>query len=127
DLDGQSLTIDKVVEFARRRGTATLSAEAAGRVEATRRLRRDLVDREIPIYGVTTGFGDSANRQIAPWRAAQLQQDVVLHLGAGTGPIASPEVTRATMVLRANCLAKGSSGVRVELIERLLFLLNNDA
>jgi phenylalanine ammonia-lyase len=127
DLDGQSLSIDQVVEFARRRGTATLSAGAAGRVEAARRLRRDLVDREIPIYGVTTGFGDSANRQIAPSRAAQLQRDVVLHLGAGTGPTASPEVTRATMLLRANCLAKGSSGVRVELIERLLFLLNNDA
>jgi histidine ammonia-lyase len=95
DLDGQSLSIDQVVEFARRRGTATLSAGAAGRVEAARRLRRDLVDREIPIYGVTTGFGDSANRQIAPSRAAQLQRDVVLHLGAGTGPTASPRGAQA--------------------------------
>src|SRR5919201_1079332 len=47
-------------------------------------------------------------------------------LGAGTGQIASPEVTRATMLLRANCLAKGNSGVRVELVERLLALLNAD-
>jgi phenylalanine ammonia-lyase len=126
-LDGQSLTIDDVADFALRGGVAALSPEAAGSVEQARRLRQDLVDREIPIYGVTTGFGDSAHRQVAPSRAAQLQRDVVLHLGAGTGPIAAPEVTRATMLLRANCLAKGNSGVRVELIERLLSLLNDDA
>lgn len=125
-LDGQSLTIEDVVGFARRGGTATLSSPAAERVDAARELRRELVEREIPIYGVTTGFGDSANRQVAPARAAQLQRSVVRHLGAGTGPIATQEVTRATMLLRANCLAKGNSGVRIELIERLLFLLNND-
>ena len=126
-LDGQSLTIDDVVGFARRGGTAALSPKSAERVDAARALRRGLVEDEIPIYGVTTGFGDSAHRQVAPDRAPQLQRSVVLHLGAGTGPIASPEVTRATMLLRANCLAKGNSGVRIELIERLLFLLNNDA
>jgi phenylalanine ammonia-lyase len=126
-LDGQSLTIGDVVGFARRGGTAALSPPAAERVDAARALRRGLVEGEIPIYGVTTGFGDSAHRQVAPARAPQLQRSVVLHLGAGTGPIASPEVTRATMLLRANCLAKGNSGVRIELIERLLFLLNNDA
>ena len=125
-LDGQSLTIEDVVGFARRGGTAALSPEAAERVNASRALRRELVEREIPIYGVTTGFGDSAHRQIAPERAPQLQRSIVLHLGAGTGPIASPEVTRATMLLRANCLAKGNSGVRAELIERLLLLLNHD-
>jgi phenylalanine ammonia-lyase len=126
-LDGQSLAIDDVVGFARNRGAATLSPQAVERVEAACRLRRDLVEREVPIYGVTTGFGDSANRQVSAARAAQLQKSVVRHLGAGTGPIASPEVTRATMLLRANCLAKGNSGVRVELIERLLLLLNSDA
>ena len=86
----------------------------------------DLIDREIPIYGVTTGFGDSAHRQIAPEKAAQLQQNMLRFLGAGTGQIASPEVTRLTMLFRANCLAKGNSGVRMELIERLLTLLNHD-
>ena len=103
-----------------------LSAEAARRVEAARALKQDLIAREIPIYGVTTGFGDSAHRQIAPEKAAQLQQNMLRFLGAGTGQIASPEVTRATMLFRANCLAKGNSGVRLELIERLLTLLNHD-
>jgi histidine ammonia-lyase/phenylalanine ammonia-lyase len=126
DLTGRSLTIDEAVKFARGGGRAVLSAEAARRVEETRALKQDLIAREIPIYGVTTGFGDSAHRQIAPDKAARLQQNMLRFLGAGTGQIASPEVTRATMLFRANCLAKGNSGVRLELIERLLTLLNHD-
>jgi histidine ammonia-lyase/phenylalanine ammonia-lyase len=126
DLDGRSLTIGEAVRFARGGGRAVLAPEAARRVEQTRALKQDLIAREIPIYGVTTGFGDSAHRQIAPEKAARLQQNMLRFLGAGTGQIASPEVTRATMLFRANCLAKGNSGVRPELIERLLTLLNHD-
>jgi histidine ammonia-lyase/phenylalanine ammonia-lyase len=126
DLDGGSLTIGDAVSFARHGGRATLSTAAGRRVEASRALKQDLIAREIPIYGVTTGFGDSAHRQIAPEKAARLQQNMLRFLGAGTGQTASPEVTRATMLFRANCLAKGNSGVRLELIERLLTLLNHD-
>src|SRR3954465_13218284 len=126
DLTGGSLTIDEAVKFARGGGRAVLSPEAARRIEATRALKQDLIAREIPIYGVTTGFGDSAHRQIAPDKAARLQQNMLRFLGAGTGQIASPEVTRATMLFRANCLSKGNSGVRVELIEGLLTLINHD-
>jgi histidine ammonia-lyase/phenylalanine ammonia-lyase len=126
DLDGTNLTIDEAVSLARRGGHCTLLPGAARRVEATRALKQDLIAREIPIYGVTTGFGDSAHRQISPAKAAQLQQNMLRFLGAGTGPVASPEVTRATMLMRANCLAKGNSGVRLELIERLLELINHD-
>src|SRR6476659_4115478 len=126
DLDGGSLTIADAVQFARHGGRATLSTAATRRVEAARALKGDLIAREIPIYGVTTGFGDSAHRQIAPEKAAQLQQNMLRFLGAGTGQIASPEVTRATMLFRANCLAKGNSGVRLELVERLLDMLNHD-
>jgi phenylalanine ammonia-lyase len=126
DLDGRSLTIDEAVRFARQGGRAVLSPDAARRVDAARALKQDLIGREIPIYGVTTGFGDSAHRQIAPEKAAALQQNMLRFLGAGTGQIASPEVTRATMLFRANCLAKGNSGVRLELVEGLLTLLNHD-
>src|SRR4051794_30981939 len=126
DLDGGSLTLDEAVRLARHGGKVALARDAARRIEATCELKRDLIAREIPIYGVTTGFGDSAHRQIAPGKAAALEQNMLRFLGAGTGPIASPEVTRATMLFRANCLAKGNSGVRLELVERLLDLLNHD-
>jgi phenylalanine ammonia-lyase len=126
DLDGRSLTIADAVHVARRGGRCALAPDAAKWVERTRALKHDLIAHEIPIYGVTTGFGDSAHRQISAAKAARLQQNLLRVLGCGTGPIASPEVTRATMLLRANCLAKGNSGVRPELIERLLFFLNHD-
>jgi histidine ammonia-lyase/phenylalanine ammonia-lyase len=104
-----------------------LSGDAAAAVRACCELKRALIAEEIPIYGVTTGFGDSAHRQISPAKAAKLQQNVLRFIGCGTGPITPSDVVRVMMLLRANCLAKANSGVRVELIERLLSLINNDA
>src|SRR5579871_6044627 len=126
ELDGAALTIADTLDVSRGHRTVTLSEHAAEAVRASRALKHELIDREIPIYGVTTGFGDSAHRQIAPAKTSQLQQNILRFMGVGTGPIAPPEVARVTMLLRANCLSKGNSGVRVELIERVLDLLNHD-
>jgi len=126
ELDGASLTIADALEVSRRRRTVTLSPAAAGAVRASRELKRGLIAQEIPIYGVTTGLGDSAHRQISSGKTAELQQNLLRFLGCGTGPVAPREVARVAMLLRANCLAKGNSGVRIELVERLLDLLNHD-
>src|SRR5205807_7000327 len=126
ELDGSHLAITDAVDVARGRRTVGLSDRAAEAVRASRELKQNLIDQEIPIYAVTTGFGDSAHRQISPAKAGQLQQNILRFMGVGTGPLAPPEVVRVTMLLRANCLAKGNSGVRVELIEHLLDFLNAD-
>ncbi len=125
ELDGASLTIRDALEVSRRSRTVRLSERAVEAVRASRSLKHELIDREIPIYGVTTGFGDSAHRQISPAKTSKLQQNILRFMGVGTGPIAPPEVARVTMLLRSNCLSKGNSGVRVELIERVLDLLNH--
>lgn len=127
ELDGASLTIRDALDVARGRRPVALAGSAAEKMRASRALKTEMIVQEIPIYGVTTGFGDSAHRQISPSKAGRLQQNMLRFLGCGTGPIASAEVTRATMLLRANCLAKGNSGVRVELAEQLLALLDADA
>jgi histidine ammonia-lyase/phenylalanine ammonia-lyase len=127
ELDGSSLTVQDALDVARRGRSVALSGAAAQAIQASRELKRSIIAREVPIYGVTTGFGDSAHRQIAPDRAPALQRNMLRFLGCGTGPTAAPEVTRVTMLLRANCLAKGNSGVRVELVEQLLGLLRADA
>jgi histidine ammonia-lyase len=126
ELDGASLTIRDALDVARGRRDVRLSAAAADGVRASRALKQELIDQEIPIYGVTTGFGDSAHRQIAPAKAGQLQQNILRFMGVGTGPLAPAGVVRTTMLLRSNCLAKGNSGVRTDLIEHVLSLLNND-
>jgi phenylalanine ammonia-lyase len=125
-LNGGALTIADALDVSRQGRTVMLSELAADAVRASRELKQSLISKEIPIYGVTTGLGDSAHRQISAGKAAELQQNLLRFLGCGTGPVAPPEVARVAMLLRANCLAKGNSGVRVELVERLLELLNND-
>jgi histidine ammonia-lyase/phenylalanine ammonia-lyase len=126
ELDGASLTIGDALDVAHRARTVSLSSSAAEAVRASRSLKQSLMAHEIPIYGITTGFGDSAHRQIGSGKSSQLQRNLLRFMGCGTGPITSPDVVRVTMLLRANCLSKGNSGVRVELIERLLELLNHD-
>jgi phenylalanine ammonia-lyase len=126
ELDGATLTLADALDVARRERTVRLSDRAREAIRASHALKHELIAEEIPIYGVTTGFGDSAHRQIAPAKAATLQRNLIRFMGCGTGPITAPEVTRVTMLLRANCLAKGNSGVRVEVVQRLLDLLNAD-
>jgi phenylalanine ammonia-lyase len=126
ELDGATLTIGDALNVSRHGSTVRLSDRATRAIAASRELKQRLISQEIPIYGVTTGFGDSAHRQISAAKAAKLQQNVIRFMGCGTGPLTPEEVVRVTMLLRANCLAKGNSGVRVKLVERLLDLLNND-
>lgn len=126
ELDGTALRIEDALAVARQAREVRLAAEAADAVRASCELKRRLISEQIPIYGVTTGFGDSAHRQVSAAKTAGLQQNLLRMLGCGTGPVAAPEVVRVAMLLRANCLAKGNSGVRVELVQRLIELLNRD-
>ncbi|GGX02144.1 HAL/PAL/TAL family ammonia-lyase [Streptomyces lomondensis] len=80
----------------------------------------------MPIYGVTTGFGDSNTEQVAAERAGGLQEHLLQFLLCGTGPCVPDEVVRATILIRANCLARGVSGVRPSVVEQLLALLEHD-
>ena len=128
ELDGRTLCIEEVISVARADSpiSCSISCEARQRMGASNTLKRDLLATRQPIYGVTTGFGDSAKRQIAPEKAAALQENLVHYHLNGIGPLASPDVTRATLLIRANCLARGHSGVRVEVAERLLSYLQWD-
>jgi phenylalanine ammonia-lyase len=124
-IDGGSLTLEALELVARKGRPVALSHDAGVAAYASRALRDRLVDEAIPIYGVTTGFGDSAHRQISPAKARALQKSLVRMLGCGTGPLAPKDEVRATLLVRANCLARSHSGVRPLLIERLLDLLNH--
>lgn len=90
------------------------------------RLRDRLIAGRKPIYGVTTGFGDSVTNQISPERAAHLQRNLIRYHLNGTGPDTAADVVRATLLIRANALARGNSGIRPLVIERLLAHLDAD-
>ncbi|MGW4020304.1 HAL/PAL/TAL family ammonia-lyase [Streptomyces sp. NPDC005009] len=126
-IDGRSLALDDICAVARSQGAhVECTAEANAAMEASRALKTRLIATGDPIYGVTTGFGDSANRQISPDKAAALQRNMILYHLNGTGPPAPDEVVRATLLIRANCLARGNSGVRPDVARHLLELLRHD-
>jgi histidine ammonia-lyase len=122
-VDGSALTIDAVVRAARQRETVALDPTVRARMRPAREVV-DRLDREgAVVYGVTTGFGALADRAVDPADRALLQRSVVLSHAAGSGPRLDDEVVRGTILLRARTLAAGMSGVRVELVEGLLGLL----
>ena len=123
-LTGRDLTIDNVIEVARGRRAVALAPDAADRMRASRAVIEGLVAEGATVYGVTTGFGDLADVRIEADRTAELQRNLVRSHAAGTGVPLPDEVVRAMMVLRANALAVGLSGVRTDLVELLTAMLN---
>ena len=123
-LSGGDLTIQEVVEVARGRRPVELAGEAAERMRQSRLVVEQLAARGDVVYGVTTGFGDLADVRIDAGQTAELQQNLVRSHAAGVGALLPREVVRAMLLLRANCLAIGLSGVRVELVELLCGMLN---
>jgi len=124
-IDGHALTVDDVVRTAAGAVRVVRLAKNAERAMLNSvTLKNDLVQGGQAIYGVTTGFGDSVIRQIEPAKTSELQRNLVRYHVNGTGPLAADEVVRATLLIRANCLAKGNSGIRPVVVHRLLELLN---
>jgi histidine ammonia-lyase len=122
---GEPLSLEDVVAVAR--GAAVeLPASAARRVGAARDVVEAVVGSSATVYGVTTGFGSLANVRIEPEQADMLQQGIVRSHATSVGPPLSREEARAMLLLRAHVLALGHSGVRVELVERMVEMLNRD-
>jgi histidine ammonia-lyase len=124
-LDGRSLTVAEVVRVARDRAArVTVDASARAGLLASRRLVESAVASGQTIYGINTGFGKLANVRVAPDKLNQLQVNLIRSHAAGVGTPLPPEVVRAVMLLRANVLLRATSGVRPELVEALVAMLN---
>lgn len=123
-IDGQTLTLEQVEAVARDRVAVGLAEEAAERVRESRALLEGLIEGDAPVYGVNTGFGRLADVRIPRDEQRTLQRNMVRSHAAGVGrPLPAEEVC-AIMLLRANTLARGQSGCRLVVVERLLDLLN---
>ncbi len=123
-LDGQSLRLAEIESAAVGRRPLRVSESALERVAACRCRIEEIVAAGETVYGVNTGFGKLADVRIAPERLAELQLNLVRSHAGGVGQPLSEAESRAMVLLRANVLAKGHSGVRPELLELLVALLN---
>src|SRR5467141_5457841 len=123
-LDGRSLTIADVVAVARGNAAIALDPESLKAVTASRRAVEAAVSGGQTVYGVNTGFGKLAHVRIPADQARQLQLNLIRSHASGVGDPLPVDAVRAMMLLRANVLVRGTSGVRPALPELLVEMLN---
>ena len=123
-LTGNDLTFAQLDAVALGGESAGLAPVAAERMNASRRIVEHLVASGTAAYGINTGFGKLASVRISPEQVRQLQLNLVRSHASGVGAPLSETETRAMMLLRANALAKGLSGVRPGVVETLCQMLN---
>src|SRR2546423_3038497 len=124
ELQGEQISLTELAAIADGGEAVHISPVARPRVLASRKLIEEIVARDAVVYGVTTGFGKLSDVRIARSELRQLQLNLVRSHACGIGnPLSQAEV-RAMMMLRANVLALGLSGVRVEVIDLLCEMLN---
>lgn len=125
-IDGTSLTLDDFAGAVHGRDACELARAARQRVEQGRAVIEAALAGGAVVYGVNTGFGELAQVRIEPDKLLQLQRNLLLSHAAGMGEPLPDAAVRGMLLLRANTLARGHSGVRPEVIEALLALLNHD-
>jgi len=123
-IDGGSLDLDGLEAVARGGRPVMLTTAARAAVQASRRVVDDAVTRGEVVYGVTTGFGSFADVRIPLDQLRELQLNLLRSHAAGVGAPLGEAETRALLLLRANVLAKGFSGVRLPTLELVVALLN---
>lgn len=126
-LDGESLTFDQVLAVAYSRPghpRVALAPAAQAKVARAAEAVQTLLARKTIAYGITTGFGAFKDRIIAPEQVEQLQHNILVSHAVGMGAPFDIPTTRAIMLIRANTLARGHSGIRLQTVQLLLDLLN---
>jgi histidine ammonia-lyase len=124
-VSGESLKVDDVVSVARGQRVA-LAPEVVPRMQQSRDAVEQIVHEGRVAYGITTGFGRFKDKIISQEEVHELQLNLVRSHAAGVGPELSQEEVRAMLLIRANTLAIGRSGVRPKVVQLLLDLLNNN-
>ncbi|HYT35335.1 MAG TPA: histidine ammonia-lyase [Ktedonobacteraceae bacterium] len=123
-INGQALTGEEIIAVARHLAPVSLGSEAVSRIQAARAVIDTIAAEDQRVYGVTTGFGHLSKVRIQHDQLVELQHNLLRSHSAGVGEPFSAEVTRAVMLLLAASLGRGNSGVRVEVVEMLLGMLN---
>src|SRR5262245_50563255 len=123
-IDGTRLTLEEIAAVARDDAPVVLAPEAVERLNRSRAVIDEILDNNRIVYGVNTGFGKLSEVQIPSHQLNELQLNLVRSHAAGVGEPFTIPVTRAIMLLRANVLARGNSGIRPKVVQLLLEMLN---
>ncbi len=125
-LDGETLDLKKFIAVARDKDKVEIDKKAIDRVNKAHRLVEKYVKNNRVIYGINTGFGKLSDVRIKVDELSDLQRNLLMSHACGTGDLFPNDVVRGMLVLRINALVKGYSGIRIEVLEKLLEFLNSD-
>lgn len=126
-LNGRSLTLKELVDAARNPNSeVSIAPEALPGIQRAAQAVAQFVSQGRIAYGITTGFGAFKDRLISPEDVEKLQENIILSHAVGTGGELQADVVRAMMIIRANTLSKGHSGIRPETLKLLIDLLNKN-
>src|SRR5712671_4086251 len=123
-LSGNDLTFEQLYAVALRGEKVALAGDAVARMKASRAVVERVVASGTTAYGINTGFGKLASVRISSEQVRMLQVNLVRSHSCGVGAPLNEAETRAMILLRANALAKGLSGVRPVVVDTLCFMLN---
>lgn len=125
-IDGNKLTLEEFISVVRKNYKVELSNEAVEKVEKSRSIVEKFVDEEKVVYGITTGFGKFSDVLISKDETKELQRNLIISHSCGVGEPLDEEIVRGIMLLRANALAKGYSGIRLSTLNTLIDMLNKN-
>lgn len=125
-LDGDSLSIEQLIQIGYQNYKVDVAPHALERVLRGRKVIDDIVDSGKVVYGINTGFGNFADVHITPDKVEELQENLIRSHCAGVGKPLSTYRTRMLMALRINVLVKGHSGVTGDTLNRFIAALNNN-
>ncbi|HTV57504.1 MAG TPA: histidine ammonia-lyase [Verrucomicrobiae bacterium] len=123
-IDGAGLTLEDLLRVVRGAAEVELSPAARERMTASRAVVERVIASDGAVYGVNTGFGKLASVRVSKDQIRELQANLVRSHACGVGEPLSEEETRGMLLLRANAIAKGYSGVRPVVVETLCAMLN---
>jgi histidine ammonia-lyase len=124
-IDGENLKLEQIEQVAYGKALVRLSKKAIPKIKRCRKYVEEIVKKGETVYGINTGFGKLCRVKISPAEIEKLQKNLILSHAIGVGPVFCEEEVRAAMLLQTNVLAKGYSGVRLEVIDSLIKLLNS--
>ena len=123
----QPLTLSVVAEIIASNTPLALSQEAKKKIKDCRKfLDKKIAKSDQPIYGINTGFGSLCNHKVSKDELKKLQRNLVLSHACGTGDEAPQEVVKIMLLLKAQSLSYGHSGVQLKTVERLIDMYNHE-
>lgn len=123
-ISGTDLSIDQIILVSKYREKVCLSSSARNKIIQSFQTVQKVINEEKPVYGITTGFGKLSNVYIDKDESRQLQKNLIMSHACAVGRPLNEEIVRSVMLLRANTLAAGHSGVQPAIVETLISMLN---